>query len=63
MKRYYERTEAEQAIIRCAYNFEIWAIETECSDTNPFYDAILEMEDGRAVWEGIDVAVELAYAE
>ena len=63
MKRYHERTEAEQAIIRCAYNFEIWAIERECSDTNPFYDAILGMEDGEAVWEGINVAVEMAYAD
>jgi len=63
MKRFYERTDLEKSIIRCAYQFEIWAIENESSDTNPYYDRILAMEDGKEVWGSIDDAVSMSMLE
>jgi len=57
---YTERNEHEQEVITKAYNFEIKAIEENDSSRNPWFDEIMEWTDGREVWEGINVAVEMA---
>lgn len=60
MKTFFDRTPAEQAIIREAYNFEIRAIEKEDSSSNPLFETIKAMEDGDEVWDAINFAIELA---
>lgn len=60
MKTFFDRTPAEQAIIREAYNFEIRAIKKEDSSSNPLFETIKAMEDGDKVWDAINLAVELA---
>ena len=57
---YTERNEHEQEVITKAYNFEIKAIEENDSSRNPWFDEIMEWTDGKEVWEGINVAVEMA---
>lgn len=57
---YTERNKHEQEVITKAYNFEIKAIEENDSSRNPWFDEIMEWTDGREVWEGINVAVEMA---
>ena len=60
MKTFFDRTPAEQAIIREAYNFEIRAIKKEDSSSNPLFETIKTMENGDEVWDAINLAVELA---
>jgi hypothetical protein len=56
MKTYFERTAAEQDIIRKAYEFEIKAI-AECSDErNPYFEDLKAM----GLWEALSEAVEMA---
>lgn len=57
VKLYIYRTEEEKAIIKLAYDFEIWAIEHNCPATNPWYEEIKAM----GLWEALNEAVELAY--
>lgn len=54
-----QRTTAEQEIIRKAYDFEIAAIANGDSSRNPYFDTIKAMEEGDAVWEAINIAVEM----
>jgi len=61
MKNFTERTSAEQEIIRKAYDFEIMAIETDSTATNPYFSTIKAMENGKKLLEAINVAIELAY--
>lgn len=56
-----QRTENERDIIRKAYDFETKAIEECDTTTNPWYNTIMQMEEGEEVWEGINIAVEMAY--
>ena len=57
MKTYFDRTPAEQEIIRKAYDFEIKAIEELSSERNPYTEAIKAM----GLWEALNEAVEMAY--
>ena len=57
---YTERSEHEQNVITKAYNFEIKGIEECDSSRNPWFDEIHTWVDGKEVWEGINVAVEMA---
>ena len=57
MKSYFDRTPAEQEIIRLAYEFEIEAIEQTSSARNPYTEAIRSM----GLWEALNKAVELHY--
>lgn len=57
---YTERNKHEQEVIAKAYNFEIKAIEENDSSKNPWFDEIMNLKDGKEVWEGINVAVEMA---
>ena len=57
---YTERNKHEQEVITKAYNFEIKAIEENDSSRNPWFDEIMRWTDGKEVWEGINVAVEMA---
>lgn len=56
-----QRTPAEQDIIRKAYDFEVMAIANSDSSRNPYHDAIKAMDEGDAVWEGINLALEMHY--
>lgn len=56
MKTYFERTTAEQDIIRKAYEFEIQAIEEGSAERNPYTEAIKAM----GLWEALNEAVEMA---
>lgn len=58
--KYTERNEHEQEVITKAYDFEIKAIEENDSSKNPWFDEIMGWTDGKEVWEGINVAVEMA---
>ena len=60
MKTFFDRTPAEQAIIREAYNFEIRTIKKEDSSSNPLFETVKAMENGDEVWDAINLAVELA---
>lgn len=57
MITFWDRTPAEQEIIRKAYDFEIEAIEKNSSERNPYTDAIKAM----GLWEALNEAVEMAY--
>ena len=57
MKTYFDRTPAEQEIIRKAYDFEIKAIAEDSSERNPYFEAIRAM----GLWEAINEAVEMAF--
>lgn len=57
MTTFFNRTTAEQEIIRKAYDFEIEAIEKNSSERNPYTDAIKAM----GLWEALNEAVEMAY--
>lgn len=61
MKTFYERTDSEKDIIKKAYQYEIEAIENNNLDSNPYLPRVLSMEDGKDVWEAINVAIELKY--
>lgn len=58
MTTFFNRTTAEQEIIRKAYDFEIEAIEKGSSERNPYTDTIKAM----GLWEALNEAVEMAYA-
>lgn len=57
MKTYFDRTPAEQEIIRKAYDFEIEAIAQDSAERNPYTDAIKAM----GLWEALNEAVEMAF--
>lgn len=57
MTTFFDRTPAEQEIIRKAYEFEINAIETNSSDRNPYATALHNM----GLWEAFNEAVEMAF--
>lgn len=59
MTTFFNRTIAEQDIIRKAYDFEVAAIEANSAERNPYADAIKAM----GLWEALNEAVEMAYAE
>ena len=56
MTTFFDRTPAEQEIIRKAYEFEINAIKTYSSDRNPYATALKNM----GLWEAFNEAVEMA---
>lgn len=58
MNTYFDRTPAEQDIIRKAYDFEIEAIAQESTERNPYVGAIKAM----GLWEAFNEAVEMAFA-
>jgi len=58
MTTFFNRTTAEQEIIRKAYDFEIKAIEKGSSERNPYTEAIKAM----GLWEALNEAVEMAFA-
>lgn len=57
MTTFFDRTPAEQEIIRKAYEFEINAIKTDSSDRNPYATALQNM----GLWEAFNEAVEMAF--
>ena len=56
MTTYFNRTPAEQEIIRKAYDFEIEAIAQNSAERNPYFEAVKAM----GLWEAINEAVEMA---
>ena len=58
MTTYFNRTPAEQEIIRKAYDFEIKAIAEDSSERNPYLESIRTM----GLWEALNEAVEAAFA-
>ena len=57
MTTYFNRTQAEQDILRKAYDFEIEAIKNDSSERNPYTEAIRAM----GLWEALNEAVEMAF--
>ena len=57
MKTYFDRTPAEQELIRKAYEFEIKAIKELSSERNPYTEDIKAM----GLWEALNEAVEMAF--
>ena len=58
MTTFFNRTPAEQEIIRKAYDFEIEAIQNDSAERNPYADAIQAM----GLWEALNEAIEMALA-
>lgn len=58
MTTFWDRTPAEQEIIRKAYDFEIEAIKKNSWENNPYINAIKAM----GLWEALNEAVEMAFA-
>jgi len=61
MTTYFNRTIEEQELIRKAYEFEVEAIRRNSAERNPFFNAVLSMDDGEEVWKNINFAVEMAF--
>lgn len=61
MKTYWERTEEEKDLINKAYRYEVEAIESLSTERNPYKDKVRALEDGYALWEYIEEALEMAY--
>ena len=57
MTTFFNRTASEQELIRKAYDFEVNAIETCSSESNPYREAVKAM----GLWEALEEALELAY--
>ena len=57
MTTFFNRTSAEQELLRKAYDFEVEAIKKCSSEPNPFTDAIKAM----GLWEALNEAVKMAY--
>ena len=57
MTTFFNRTPAEQELIRKAYEFEIEAIKSGDPDRNPYAAAIKSM----GLWEALNEAVEMAF--
>lgn len=57
MTTYFDRTSAEQELIRKAYDFEIEAIEKDSTARNPYRETLKAM----GLWEAIEEAVEMAF--
>lgn len=62
MKTYFERPICEQELITNAYEFERQAIEDCSSAKNPYFEAIMQLPDGKEIWEGLNEALEMAFA-
>ena len=45
-------------IINLAYRFEIASIESNSTARNPYYNTIMQMENGVALWEAVNLMVE-----
>ena len=58
MTTFFNRTPAEQEIIRKAYDFEIEAIQNDSAERTPYADAIQAM----GLWEALNEAIEMALA-
>ena len=57
MNTYFNRTAAEQDIIRKAYDFEIEAITQNSSERNPYFETVKAM----GLWEALNEAIEMAF--
>lgn len=57
MTTFFNRTTAEQTLIKNAYDFEIEAIENLDSAPNPYKEALVKM----GLWEAIEEAVAMAF--
>ena len=57
MTTFFNRSTAEQDIIRKAYDFEVAAIEAESSERNPYFEALQAM----GLWEALNEALEMRY--
>lgn len=57
MTTFFNRTPAEQEIIRKAYDFEVEAIANNSTERNPYAPAVKAM----GLWEALNEAVEMAY--
>lgn len=58
-----KRTKREQELIGKAWDFEVEAIRTKSSASNPYLKELLKMEEGEIVLEAIEEAMETWYAE
>lgn len=61
MTNYYNSPIVAQTIIRKAYDFEVEAIRTDSTEPNPWKAKVLALEDGEAIWEAINEALEMAH--
>lgn len=59
MTTFFNRTTAEQELIRKAYDFEIEAIATDSTAPNPYKKAVKAL----GLWEAVEEALEMAFAE
>ena len=57
MTTLFNRTPAEQEIIRKAYDFEVEAIANNSTERNPYASAVKAM----GLWEALNEAIEMAY--
>lgn len=57
MTTFFNRSTAEQELIRKAYEFEVEAIETCSPDPNPYCEAVKAL----GLWEAIEEALEMHY--
>jgi len=57
MTTFFNRTPAEQEIIRKAYDFEVEAIANNSTERNPYASAVKAM----GLWEALNEAIEMAY--
>ena len=44
--------------INAAYRFELVKIKTGSTAWNPYHDTIMQMENGEALWEAVNLMVE-----
>lgn len=54
-------TKETENITRKAYKFELEAIKNGDSSKNPYFDALMALPDGKALWGAINFAVEMAF--
>lgn len=56
-------TKTELRIAYLAYKFEMNAIATLDTSDNPYYFTIMDMPNGRKIWEVVNLAVEKSCEE
>lgn len=45
-------------LINSAYQFELQALESLSTEENPYHHTIIQMKNGKALWEAVNVMVE-----
>ncbi len=61
MTNFTDRSAYEQELINNFYNFEREAIINDDSSPNPYFKALTALKDGKAILEGLNEALEMAF--